>query len=100
MWSRESRAPRFPGLPRVNSTFLTTSHYAEDFKQGAKIHEAPVRRAGAWALCLKFCCAKPLQNASSYVFWKITVLERKPGEYRQLEGMEMREARRMCFAMT
>ena len=24
----------------------------------------------------KFCCAKPLQNASSYVFWKITVSER------------------------
>ena len=62
-------------------------HNAEDFKQGAKIHEAPVRRAGAWALCLKFCCAKPLQNASSYVFWKITVSERRPGEYRRLEGM-------------
>ncbi len=28
------------GLPRVNSTFLTTSHYAEDFKQGAKLEKA------------------------------------------------------------
>ena len=72
---------------------------AEDFKQGAKIDKASVGRAGAWALCLKFCCAKPLQHASSYVFWKVAVLERSPKKDRRWEGIEMGEARRMCFAM-
>ena len=72
---------------------------AEDFKQGAKIDKASVSRAGAWALCLKFCCAKPPQHASSYVFWKVAVLERSPKKDRRWEGIEMGEARRMCFAM-
>jgi hypothetical protein len=76
----------------------TTTVNAEDFKQGAKIDKASVSRAGAWALCLKFCCAKPLQHASSYVFWKVAVLERSPKKDRRWEGIEMGEARRMCFA--
>src|ERR1700693_6061938 len=46
----------------------------------------------AWALCLKFRCAKPLQHASSYVFWKLTVLERRPREYR--DGREWRWEKR------
>src|SRR5260370_39075379 len=51
------------------------------------------------ALCLKYRCAKPGHKASSYVFWKLTVLQSKPREYRRLEGMEREEARRRCLAM-
>src|SRR6266853_1272512 len=64
--------------PRGNVQMATD--IAEDFKQGAKIDKASCSRGGCVALCLKFRCAKPLQNASSYVFWKLTVLERGPKE--------------------
>jgi hypothetical protein len=33
------------------------------------------------------------------VFWKVAVLERSPKKDRRWEGIEMGEARRMCFAM-
>jgi hypothetical protein len=68
---------------------------AEDFKQGAKIDKASISRRGCVALCLKFRCAKPLQHAASYVFWKVAAWGRKPRKYRR-NGAE--KSRRMCFA--
>jgi hypothetical protein len=76
-----------------------TPDNAEDFKQGAKITKLQLVGESAWALCLKSRCAKPLQHASSYVFWKVTVFGEIAEKVSRWEGMELREVRRMCFAV-
>jgi hypothetical protein len=43
-------------------------HNAEDFKQGAKTQGVSSVVGDQSALCLKFRCAKPLEQPSSYVF--------------------------------
>jgi hypothetical protein len=45
-----------------------TRQNAEDFKQGARTHRVSSFEVIRAALCLKFYCAKPLKQPSSYVF--------------------------------
>ena len=63
---------RFQASATFYATFLRTLHNAEDFKQGATSAE-PALSTDLTAPCLKFRCAKPLQTASTYVFWKVAV---------------------------
>ena len=57
-------------LQRLNSPLENTPHNAEDFKQGATSAELALS-TDLTAPCLKFRCAKPLQTAATYVFWKV-----------------------------
>ena len=53
---------------RFSRILCGAPHNAEDFKQGAKTQGMSSVVRDQSALCLKFRCAKPLEQPSSYVF--------------------------------